>query len=549
MGNFSFRMSGPEEYVSPKAKGDFTREAGIVIGAALVLFFMLPFFAFFIYAFNGYFDIFFEEHATGNFHNSVFFNGKIWYITSFLKKSKKCDLVSLEPSANAQPEIVIGNFLSYPELFADKDRFFIVDLFRIKEFKDGTLKDIKTDRQLNYLSKYFIFKGEPAALEITDKEQYFCFLKDGKWKKEESFAIKPALNVPWVKSDCQTHVLTAGNDIYLFYSHKSREAAYCRINNDFTCKPEDWKMVPVEGNYISFATVNGKPSVINTEKGRVTVTQLDGDQWKEISSVKTGRIYDFNIFSGKNPDEMLLIWGNTGSNNIEVDNIKGDVLSQIVSIGKKYEPLKLQMISNIFTISIEIIILTAVLVLLSGVMKKYKISAYTVNGSVVTFASLMQRGFARGIDVLIVYLPILICFIIYSKQYLEFMEGKDIGDLISPLMIFPVMLVSMAIAAVIAVIIWLMEGKWGQTPGKMVIGIKTVNRETLLPCGPISAIVRNLLFIVDGIIHFLTGIFFIAFFTNRQRFGDIIAGTIVIEKQASGSENGISEKSEEEAGV
>ena len=72
-------------------------------------------------------------------------------------------------------------------------------------------------------------------------------------------------------------------------------------------------------------------------------------------------------------------------------------------------------------------------------------------------------------------------------------------------------------------------GLWGITPGKWLFGIRVV-RVTLRPCGIFCALLRELLFWFDAPL-FLTpipGVLCQLATENRQRLGDLAAGTLVL---------------------
>ena len=84
-------------------------------------------------------------------------------------------------------------------------------------------------------------------------------------------------------------------------------------------------------------------------------------------------------------------------------------------------------------------------------------------------------------------------------------------------------------AAVIGVLYGCMEGKTGQTPGKMLLGIRTVGLD-LEPCGIKNGILRNLVLIVDGFFGFAVGILLVAYTARWQRLGDMAGQSIVVRK-------------------
>lgn len=80
---------------------------------------------------------------------------------------------------------------------------------------------------------------------------------------------------------------------------------------------------------------------------------------------------------------------------------------------------------------------------------------------------------------------------------------------------------------------WILEGFFGATLGKMMIGIKVVEKNGA-KCNLKSSFIRNLLRVVDGIAFYLVG-FIIAIFSKlRQRLGDYLANTVVVEIKPKG---------------
>src|SRR5436190_675148 len=102
---------------------------------------------------------------------------------------------------------------------------------------------------------------------------------------------------------------------------------------------------------------------------------------------------------------------------------------------------------------------------------------------------------------------------------------------------------TMTTALVVGVlyVLWLGYGiyfelRWnGQTPGKRVVGIRAVQQNGA-PLDARAACVRNLLAIADFLPALqLLGAIMILLTTNRQRLGDLAAGTVVIRERAAGA--------------
>lgn len=83
-------------------------------------------------------------------------------------------------------------------------------------------------------------------------------------------------------------------------------------------------------------------------------------------------------------------------------------------------------------------------------------------------------------------------------------------------------------AAVLFLYLWLLEACFGATLGKIIVGIRVV--QTTARSRLAASAIRNALRIVDGMGFYLVGAMVAGCTQLRQRFGDILAGTVVIEE-------------------
>jgi len=81
----------------------------------------------------------------------------------------------------------------------------------------------------------------------------------------------------------------------------------------------------------------------------------------------------------------------------------------------------------------------------------------------------------------------------------------------------------------------LAQGRTGASPGKALVGLRTVDASGQ-PCGVGKALVRWLMWAVDGFPYCLPVVGFAAIFTNpdERRIGDKVAGTWVVEQRETG---------------
>lgn len=80
------------------------------------------------------------------------------------------------------------------------------------------------------------------------------------------------------------------------------------------------------------------------------------------------------------------------------------------------------------------------------------------------------------------------------------------------------------------VYVFLLEGIYGYTPGKYLLGLVVVKRDGS-NCTIGASIIRNLLLIIDQLpFAFLIGIGAILITDNHQRVGDLAADTVVVRQ-------------------
>lgn len=73
----------------------------------------------------------------------------------------------------------------------------------------------------------------------------------------------------------------------------------------------------------------------------------------------------------------------------------------------------------------------------------------------------------------------------------------------------------------------LLEGLFGQTVGKRLLGVVVIKRDGA-PCTMRASIVRNLLRIIDGFLSYAVGLVMMLLSEDRQRIGDRAADTVVV---------------------
>lgn len=162
-------------------------------------------------------------------------------------------------------------------------------------------------------------------------------------------------------------------------------------------------------------------------------------------------------------------------------------------------------------------------------VRQYRVKEYITELGSVWYAPIIRRAFAEIVDVLIVILPGIVLFIISGGFSMFFdIEQQGVEAMFAPFMMFGAIAGMCFLGVVMLFVYSFLEGTYGATPGKWLLGIRVISMDTLKPCGFGRALLRNLLRFVDGFFNYLVGILIVAYTENQQRVGDLAARTIVI---------------------
>jgi uncharacterized RDD family membrane protein YckC len=163
------------------------------------------------------------------------------------------------------------------------------------------------------------------------------------------------------------------------------------------------------------------------------------------------------------------------------------------------------------------ILLTGLFALvLSGRMQAHRVTEYEMSGRVARYASLTRRGLAKLVDgsiAAVVPGAVLLPAVLGDGGSFD----QDGAMQLTLLWCIPV-----------GVVFTILEGVYGWTPGKKLLGIRVVGLH-LQPAGIGAAFLRGLVGAVDGFFSCLVGVVVIAGNRHWQRVGDQVAQTIVID--------------------
>jgi uncharacterized RDD family membrane protein YckC len=163
-------------------------------------------------------------------------------------------------------------------------------------------------------------------------------------------------------------------------------------------------------------------------------------------------------------------------------------------------------------------------IILSVQMKNHRITDYMAAGKQAAFAPLWRRALAQLVDAVVLMAPVTAGVGFFMSTRLEM---EDLFFFSNPLWIFAGIILAMCWAVVGLVVFSFLEGRWGVTPGKWLVGIRVVGID-LSPCGFGRGLIRNALKFIDGFFNYMVGILIVALTENWQRVGDLAARTVVV---------------------
>lgn len=162
---------------------------------------------------------------------------------------------------------------------------------------------------------------------------------------------------------------------------------------------------------------------------------------------------------------------------------------------------------------------------------------YEFGTQTVRLASLGWRGVARLIDLGLITSTTIGLGWLMTRGF----DWQSLNEALNMKVPHPTIPIAQRIAFILG--IWLVavlsamlttQAVWGITPGKWLCGLRTL-RTSLRPCRYARSLAREIVFFVDccNFICWTPGIVSIAFTDRRQRLGDLVADTIVVESRSN----------------
>lgn len=318
----------------------------------------------------------------------------------------------------------------------------------------------------------------------------------------------------------------------LLPSNRSSEAAgWQSVVSDVPKPPNGWW---------DTLMVDGEPGVLIVDASRpdrvvASAVRREGARWLKFASCELplGTIWCHVVPAlDRSKSYVIAVTGLYSTHILEIDDngIRPTVIRRIGDEGIR----SLDVVAGMASLPVLFLCFGLILAAgTTGLMRRFTNPMYGSGRQTVRMASVWRRGVARVIDLGLIAVTTLFLGWLLTRtlDWSSFVEALNLR------IYHPT--VARAVWAATWMNVWLiaayavlvaMQARWGLTPGKWLCGLRTL-RTTLKQCGFARSLVREVVLSVDAC-HFLCwtpGIVCIALTDCRQRLGDLVADTIVVE--------------------
>ncbi len=529
-------------YLSVESKRRFTIVAGIlgaVFFLAQVVLPMLVMFLVMMPMMTG------SALATADLDQAALWQGELWFTERTAKVNwrdpestkmqaalKRLRLVDLEPVGPSIALELGKNDLS-PALLPVGGRLWLIGADRVQYYENGTLTPLSGGSRPARASRPFVYQERPAVITIGKSPTLATLIAEGgraEWTSREF-----PLGLSAESGSLSTlQAVEVNGRLHLFAELCTEEPAQCTLNYR---QPEHEKWVALVEEACSCASWNAIalgpiPAVVvsdqqkNRDEQLAVITVTEGVPRRQHIDLKTKRSswsrWRAFALEGR---LVLASEGMPGSRTL-AEVADGQVVRSVTKAGSfPFAPN--MMLFMFIPQTLPLVLSLDLALILTGQMRRHRVSDYVLDGSRRRFASLWQRALAQLVDAVPLVagfmLPMLWMWRMFSSPE-EFIEERGFAFM---LWFFGLFAAAFVCGFLVLVAYSYFEGRFGKTPGKWLLGIRVLGTD-LQPCGFGRALLRNLLTFVDGFFSFLVGALLVALTENWQRLGDMAARTIVV---------------------
>jgi uncharacterized RDD family membrane protein YckC len=521
-------QKAPSGYLSEEHKRKFTIVAGILGAIFFILQFILPF-VLMLAIMPGM--MFFQDSwmEIANPERGAFWNNQIWYAGKSVSPKKpdgsRATLKSLKVDSEVGPKSIGLLPMENPWLLAGADRLWIISSSKVGFFQDGKINVILKEKILGEISRPFLYEGHPAVIEEGPNGFAFVVFVDGAWQRKAFFTLKLQERLGHIQDSFQG--VSRDEKLYLFL--KFGDTLYYRegLPTGETDDQDLWRPISEVKKHWFAILMDGELTVFLQQAGEfpsnVVGLRLQGETWKSFFSYDAGMTTEMGIYPLGQPGKFAIL-RQSFPGSLRLVQVEGGKVLKEIRHGSGFPFPRFFGVMMLGFYGPTLLFPLVLAVVLSRLMKKYRICEHRAGSLTMPFASILRRALSQIIDFFVLGTPaiagVLLLFPIFDMEKM-FSSG-------------PVHLAGFGL--MFGEIFWgvccllaysFLEGRWGVTPGKWAVGIRVLGTD-LRPCGFGRALVRNLLKFIDGFFNFMVGILLAALSENWQRVGDMAARTVVV---------------------
>jgi uncharacterized RDD family membrane protein YckC len=518
----------PSGYLSEEHKRKFTITAGILGAIFFIVQFILPFMLM-LAIMPGM--MFFQDSwmEIANPERGAFWNDRIWYAGTSISPKKpdggRVTLKSLKVDSDEGPKNIGLLPMENPWLLTGADRLWIISSSKVGFFQDGNINLISEEKVLGEISRPFLYEGHPAVIEEGPNGFAFVVFVDGTWQRKVSFTLKLRERLGRIQDSFQVvsrderlHLLLKfGDTLYYREGLPVGEADDQDLWRPISEVKKDWFAI----------LMDGEPAVFLREASelpsKVVGLKLQGGTWKSFFSYDAGMTTEMGVYPLGQPGKFAIL-RQSFPGSLRLVQVEGGKVLKEIHHGRGFPFPDFFGVMMLGFYGPTLLLPLVLAVILSSLMKKHRICEHQAGSVTMPFASITRRALSQIIDFFVLGAPAIAgALLLFPIFDIEKMFSS--GPFFLP-----------GIGLMFGEVFWgifclfaysFLEGRWGTTPGKWVVGIRVLGTD-LLPCGFGRALLRNLLKFIDGFFNFMVGILLAALSENWQRVGDMAARTVVV---------------------
>jgi len=524
-------------YLSEASKRRFTITAGILGTVFLIAQFVLPF-ALMVGMMASSSRAFDVDFARRNPYRAAIWDGGFWFIETEAKFGDDPDpstLVRTDIDDTSNPETMVSIFEGTPYLLAGEDRLWLISKKTFAYFQDGQHVAIDQPEMLAEFSIPFLLEGRPAVLERWPSELALVVHDGVFWQPRATLPIvlpdpDCGCGLDWAKAVADER----GVHVFVEFG----DTVYYGLWNPASDDGIDWELASEAGRDWSPVLWRGEPAVLGVtsrdDSSRLVGTQRSGNGWSEFLRLDRQNGELVSALNLPESDSLVVLVGSSYSSSVKVLEIDGSSVVRESWIGEQPEDFEQipSMMAAIMSVQYGATLLFPLIlaVILSTMMRRHRVVAYSSGARSVQHASLTRRALAQLVDIAIAAGPVIFTVGLFMRRAWSDQVDEPDGFWEAVVAGAPI-IAAIGWAFLAGLVFTISEGRWGITPGKWLTKIKVLGTD-LRPCGFGRALVRNLLKCIDGFFNFVVGIMVVALSENWQRVGDMAARTVVVDAKS-----------------